>query len=142
MEYTTYDSNSIWNKRGKPATVRIDAGQQGRICFSVSAVKIMGLKEGMRLAFRTYNQDRGIIYFYEQATGVHLKKMGTAKSGIMLALFCRPLAEQLMKNLGFSTDIHKTIRLYNDMAQMPGTQTRAWMILKSNIHKPIKWRKE
>lgn len=140
--YITYDSNTSWNKRGKPPTVRIDGKEQGRICFSVAAVQQLGLQEGMRIAFRNYRQDNGVIYFYEQATGIPLKKMGTAKSGIMLAIYCRPLAEQMLKFFGFKTDKHKTIRLTKDKTPMPGTSCYAWMILKNNIHQPIQWRKK
>lgn len=140
MESTTYDINTIWNKRGKPPVVRIEAGKNARINFSVEAVKLLGLHEGMRLAFRTYKNDPGIVYFYEQATGLLLKKQMEGKSGIRLAIYCRPLAAQLIQHFGYKEDNNKTILLKADQVPMPGTKTKAWFINKDNLHKPIKWK--
>lgn len=142
IESTTYDSTTTWNKRGKPSLIRIESGNQGRIHFSVSAVNLLGLKEGSRIAFRCYKNDAGIIYFYEQATGIQLKKVHQCKSGISLAIYCRPLGEQMLKHFGYTKDTYKTFLLKADQVTMPGTNCQAWFITKENIHKPIQWRKK
>jgi hypothetical protein len=140
MTAITFDANTTWNKRGKPPVVRIDAGRQGRLVFSVEAVKILGLKEGMRLCFRVYTNDEGIIYFYEQATGIPLRVMNEHKSGHQLAIYCRQLNKTLLAHFGYTTSIYKTFDLKNEQVLMPDTNCKAWFIVKENIHKPIQWK--
>ncbi len=136
MQYTDYTEQTTFNKRGKPATVRIDGKAQGRIYFSNQAVAILGLRAGDRIAFRTYDHDKGVIYFYPQATGFTLS---AGSSG--LSIYSRPLANKLLEALGFVKDQHKTIGVKNECVLMPGTKCQAWMLVKEDIHKPIKWRK-
>jgi len=143
MTPTVYDSSTIFNKRVKPPVIRIECGKNSRINFSCEAVKLLGLKEGMKLAFATYKEDRGIIYFYEQATGIPLKKeKNVIKNGIRLSIYCRPLTEQLIKHFGYTQDIKKTFKLTADRALIPGTIGKAWFILKENLHKPIQWKRK
>lgn len=138
MTITTFDKKTIWNKRGKPATVRIDHSAQGRIVFSVEAVKLLGLKEGMKIAFRHYSNDENIIYFYEQATGLRLNVSQKVQSGVMLAVYCRPLCERLLELLKCSSKRAATFQLTNDKVPMPDTSCMAWMIQKKKKHKPVK----
>lgn len=142
MTAITFDSNTIWNKRGKPPVIRIDAGEQGRICFSTEAVKLLGLKEGMRITFRIYKEDKDIIYFYQQATGIPLKQMQVVKSGSMMAIYCRPMAKNLLAHFNYDQSGHKTFTLMADTVVMPDTSCCAWFILKNNIHKPIQWKRK
>jgi hypothetical protein len=138
MTFTEYTAKTIFNKRGKPSLLRIDAGSQGRIVFSVAAVSLLGLKEGCRLAFRTYQGDKGIIYFYEQATGIPLKKAAIKSNGISLAIYCRPLAEKILQHFEFTISKQKSFDITADQELLPGTKCKAWFILKSKIHIPIK----
>lgn len=138
MTVQTFDRSTIWNKRGKPATVRIDSGRQGRIVFSVEAVKLLGLKAGMRIAFRTYSTDERMVYFYEQATGMKLQVMQEVLSGQMMAVYCRPLCVSLLNHLGFNGSKPVTFDVKPAMAQMPETNCMAWMISRKNKHKPLK----
>lgn len=132
-----YDATTVWNKKGKPPLVNIDV--KGRISFSVEAVKLLGLKEGMKLAFRIHSNDRGCIYFYQQATGIPLRLQMTARSGVRLQVLCRGLPVKLLKSFDYKADTNKSFRVTNDKVKILNCEM--WVILKENIHKPVKWRK-
>lgn len=138
MIVTTFDKKELWNKRNKPATVRIDHSEQGRIVFSVEAVKLMGLKEGMRIQFRHYSTDGNIVYIYEQATGYRLQVTQRCQSGVNLAVFCRPLCTRLLEVLKCNPNKAGVFKMTADKVKMPDTNCDAWMIIKKNKHKPIK----
>lgn len=140
MNYTDYNSDTIYNRRGKPATIRIDANNNGRIVFSTEAVKHLFLVEGMRICFRCYQHDKGIVYIYPQSNGLPLKKVSDNKSGTSLAVYCRPLGSELLQHLGFKQDKQKTFVITPAKVQMPGTNDYAWLIMKENVHKPVQWR--
>lgn len=130
------DNTNVWNKRGKPAVVNIDA--DGRVSFSVEAVKQLKLKEGMRIAFRIDHRDKGIIYFYEQATGIPLKASAETKSGIRLSIYCRPLAQKLLSFFGFREN--KSFDIDSNTVKFHSCPM--WFILKEKVHKPVQWRKQ
>lgn len=142
MTYTEYNSNTIFNKRGKPPVVRIECGKNARINFSVEAVKLLGLKEGMKLAFRTYKDDKLTAYFYEQATGIKLVAEKNNLKETRLAIYCRPLAQKLLEHFGFKGDCKKTFVLNTVRVPIPETKCNAWIIDKEKIHTPIQWRKK
>ena len=131
-------TNTIWNRRGKPPVVRIEAGRNARINFSVEAVKLLGLKEGMRIAFRIHGNDKGVIYFYEQATGLALKKQMQGKTGSRLAVYCRPLAKKLLQHFGYKVDTNKTFLISNETIRVDNCSM--WFINKENVHKPLQWK--
>lgn len=135
-EVEIYDATTVWNKKGKPPLVNIDV--KGRISFSVEAVKLLGLKEGMKLAFRTHYDDKGCIYFYQQATGIPLRLQMTTKSGVRLQILCRGLPVKLLKFFGFKADANKSFTVQKETIKVSNCQM--WYILKENIHKPVQWR--
>ena len=133
-EITTFDASTTWNRRGKPPVVNLST--YGHIRFSVEAVKLLNLKEGMKIAFRIDTRDAGIIYFYEQATGIPLRKGMNCKTGKRLEVYCRPLSLKLLNFFGFNT--RKTFKLTKEQSKIGNCNM--WFILKDNIHKPIKWK--
>ncbi len=142
MSYTDYKESTVYNKRGKPATVRIDANNNGRIVFSMAAVKLLGLQHGDRITFRTYHQDKGIVYYFRSADGLPLKKLAGTAGRYSLAVYCRPLNPVLLKHLGFEKDKYKTLHVSDATTTLPDTGGTAWMLLKENVHQPLKWKKK
>lgn len=140
-KFNEYNMDTVFDVQGKPPVIRIETGKNARINFSVEAVKLLNLEEGMRISFRFYPQDPGIVYFYEDKKGIPLAKQFIGKSGIRLALYCRPLAAKLLKDLAIPGS-KITIDLQSFTVIMPGSGKMAWMIDKKNIHQPIKWRKK
>lgn len=136
-EPITFNAATIWNKRGKPKTVRIDAGH-GRVFFSAEAALMLGINPGMRLSFSIFPQDGDVIYFFQSDDGIEVKEVECYPHRSGAAIYCRPLAIQLLKHIGFKADKQKTFKVYNETVTIPVTGKKAWMILKSNVHKPIK----
>lgn len=140
MSIEILNAETVFNKKGKPPIVFIESGRNARINFSVEAVKLLDLKEGMRISFILLNKDKEIIYFYEdEKTGIPLKLQMDAKSGKRLAISCRPLARKLNEHFGYG-DAQKTFLLTKDKSEVEGK--KMWFILKSKQHKPIQWRKK
>jgi hypothetical protein len=133
----TFNINTIWNRRGKPPVVQIS--KWGHIRFSVEAVKLLCLKEGMKLSFTIDHRDKGIIYFYQSTQGMPLHCGAKTKTGERLEIYCRPLSLKLLSFFCFSRN--KTFRTTNEKITVPGATEKAWFILKDNIHKPLKWKK-
>ncbi len=101
-EATIYNRHTTFNKRGKPAIIRIDAKcRNARIQISVEAVKILQLKAGDSLTFITLNKDLENIYFYvDNKEGIPLKVANEHKSGFDMGVYCRPLARRLLDHFG------------------------------------------
>jgi hypothetical protein len=129
-----YNSETIFKKRGKPPVVRIS---YGRIIFSVEAVNLLGLKSGDKLSFATNLKDKEIIYFKKDEKGIPLLVDFEGLGGIRLRICCRPLAKELLSF--FLYNKAKTFSVNDEMADVYGE--KMWFILKSNVHKPINWKK-
>lgn len=135
MTYEIYNSETIWNRKGKPPVVRICP--QGHIRFSVEAVKLLGLKKGMALTFVTNPIDTGTIYFYPDIKGLPLTSEVELKTGSRLEVCCRPLTKKLLSFLGFTKN--KTFSLTAETTPiMEGVN--AWLVSKSKCHTPVKWK--
>lgn len=131
-----FDATTIWNRRGKPPVVNIDA--KGRINFSVEAVKLIDIKAGQRISFRVHSHESDIIYFYLSATGIPLQQSAETKSGVRLSIYARALAKTLLHKFGYTG--HKTFLLTKNQVQIDNC--KMWFILKSNRHIPMRWKKE
>lgn len=131
-----FNSETVWDKRGKPSTIRIT--KHGHIRFSVNAVKKLGIKEGDRLSFFVDPRDVGIIYFKLDPRGIPIIKCTTGKNGINgLQVCCRPLALTLLKT--FNLKESKTFDITADITEHE-KYGKLWIIVKEKIHTPIKWR--
>lgn len=131
-----FNSETVWDRRGKPSTIRIT--KHGHIRFSVNAVKKLGIKEGGRLSFFVDPRDVGIIYFRNDKKGIPLIKCTNGKNGIDgLQLCCRPLSLTLLKSFGLKDS--KTFDLTEETTDHE-KYGKLWIILKEKIHKPVKWR--
>ena len=105
MEATIYNRHTSFNKRGKPAIMRIDAHNgNARIQLSVEAVKLLELQEGDCLSFVTLPTDKEAVYFcVDNKDGFHLKVCTEHKSGVDMGIFCRQLARKLLDHLGINS---------------------------------------
>jgi len=133
-----YNADTVFNKKGKPATVSLD-WNCGRINFSCNAVRLLGLKEGMRVTFETKENEPDLIYFYEDAKGIPLKLYGVHWEGVSLSIFCRPLSRILLSHFKL-----KKNTTFDVTAQTINLQDRlkpVWFIDKWKKHEPVKWRK-
>lgn len=61
MSFEIFNKETIWDKKGKPALLRIS--QHGNIRISVKEVEILGLKPGDGVYFMVDYRDDGIFYF-------------------------------------------------------------------------------
>ncbi len=132
--YIDYTAESIWGKRGKPALLNIS--KDGRIRFTVALVKLLGIKEGQKILFRTYNKDKGIIYFSIHKDGVPLRLSKADTTKRVLEIYCRPLAVKLLEFFSYSTN--KSFDITKEQTNIDGINF--YFILKENLHKPIKWK--
>lgn len=101
---TVYNRHTAFNKKGKPAIIRIDAnGRNARIQISVEAVKLLRLKEGDAMSFITLKHDRENIYFFIDPEGIPVKVANEHKSGVDMGIYCRQLARKLLDHLGITS---------------------------------------
>lgn len=134
------NNTTIFNKKGKPPILFIESTNNARIRFSVEAVKLLQLKEGMRISFALLEQEREMIYFYEDAAnGMQLTKLSDGKSGFALAMYSRPLARKLLAQFHYK-DTHKTFTVTKDTTEVAGI--KMWFINKFKQHTPIQWRRK
>jgi len=133
-----YNAETVWDKKGKPSTVRIT--KHGHIRFSVSAVKNLQIKEGDKLSFYIDPRDVGVIYFKQDPKGIPLIKNTTGVDGTNgLQLCCRPLALTLLKS--FNLKESKTFDLTGEKTNHE-KYGDLWVIVKEKMHVPMKWRKQ
>jgi hypothetical protein len=129
-EIITFDRNSIWDKRDKPPVVRV--AKNGTVRFSVSAVKLLGLKESDCLTFQIDYRDTDVVYFFKDKNGIPLRVGAEYDSGIMLQTLCRPLVKKLLQFFGLKG---------NTTFDITDEQTSGkYVISKLKIHEPLKWR--
>lgn len=133
---TIYNRENTWDKDSKPAIVRISG--RGFIHFSVEAVKLLNLKEGMTLIFRVDDADPSIILFHEHKSGIPLRVTARLKKtgNIRLSILCRPLSLKLLTFLKLRQST--SIRLTKDTVKADGREF--WFISKDFIHVPTKWK--
>ena len=138
MSYEIFNAKTSWKKRGKPPVIRVST--TGHIRWSVEAIRRLGLVNGDKVSFMTDARDNGIIYFYrDNKNGIPLIYCTKGKDGVYgLQVCCRPLAYKILNFFGFTE--HKTFDLTDETLNTENG--RMWFILKGNIHRPIKWRKE
>lgn len=133
-----YNAETIWEKRGKPSTVRIT--KHGHIRFSVSAVKNLNVAEGDRITFFVDPRDVGVIYFKKDPKGIPLIKNTTGISGVNgLQICCRPLALTLLKSFNFKES--KTFDLTGEITNNE-KYGKLWVIVKDKVHVPLKYKRE
>lgn len=130
-----FDATSVINKRCKPPVVRVS---YGRVIFSVEAVKLLGLKVGDKISFVMNEKDKDIIYFKKDTNGLPLMTDFIGLTGERLRICCRPLAQTILSF--FSYQQSKTFSVSAELADVYGE--KMWFILKSGLHKPIKWRRK
>lgn len=134
---TEFDKHSTWNKRGKPAVVNID--DKGRIGFSVEAVRLLNMSEWDAVAFRIDARDKDVIYFCRRPNSGFPLHTIKCKNGIRLQVNCRPLTVKLLAHFGYKEN--KTFKLTADQVRIENFPY--WhMILKTNLHQPLKWRRK
>ena len=133
---TIYNRQTTWDDRRKPAIVRISG--RGFIHFSVEAVKLLNLKEGMKLVFLTDDKDRDIILFYQHESGIPLRITAKMKknNAVRLSILCRPLSLKLLTFLKLKQST--SIRITTDIIKTNGK--KCWFINKNFIHIPTKWK--
>jgi hypothetical protein len=134
--FTVYNKETSWNKRGKPPVVRFS--KYGHIRFSVEAIRLLGLDRDTPISFMTDARDIGVIYFFVDKKGLPLKRGTVGKTGEGLQICCRPLAQRVMDFFGFN-GINKTFDVTNETVKTE--KGNMWIILKDKIHKPIKWKR-
>ncbi len=133
---TIYNRQNTWDDRSKPAIVRLSG--RGFIHFSVEAVKLLKLKEGMTLIFRVDDQDPNIILFHEHKSGIPLRVTAKLKKTghVRLSILCRPLSLKLLAFLKLRQST--SIRLTAETVKAGDKQY--WFISKDFIHIPTKWK--
>jgi hypothetical protein len=104
MPMQLYNRHTVFNKRGKPPVIRLDASMQNaRITFSVEAVRLLNFKKGDCLTFFTMKEETDIIYFYvDNKNGIPMKQEEGLKSGVRMGVYCRELARNLVKHFGIN----------------------------------------
>lgn len=91
---------SLFNQRTKPAVVNLHG--DGRICFSVEAVKLLKLTDSTRLQFFIDSSDDEIIYFSPVTSGgFKLKENKTKQGSVRMDIYCRALLARLRKHFKY-----------------------------------------
>ena len=132
-----FTKHTVFNRRGKPPVVRLS--KSGHIRFSVTACKNLDIKEGDCICFMIDARDVGIVYFYkDNKNGMPLKYCTKGKDGINgLQICCRPMAMKILAF--FNMNGNRTFDVSSETTKT--CDKEMWFIIKENIHKPIKWKK-
>ena len=133
-----FTAKTTWKKRGKPPVLRVSTW--GHIRFSVSTVKNLSLKPGDKISFMIDYRDKEVVYFFKDDDGGMVLGFCTKGSdGVNgLQVCCRPMALKILEHFGFTGN--KTFDITTETCKTD--RGEMWMILKSKIHKPIKWKRK
>jgi hypothetical protein len=127
-EVLIFDANTAWNKRGKPAIVNLD--MQGRITFSVEAIKLLGLKVNEKLVFALQQDDNEMIYYYRGDTGIPLRVSKQNINIQRLGIYCRPMVEKLLGHLGLKKNRSFPVRKETTIFQ----GKEVWFLQKDDLY--------
>lgn len=109
----------------KPPTLNVDI-RIHRFSFSVEAVKLLGLKEGDKIAFAYDTEDAGIFYFYRSPVGFPLHEVKTRQGNVRLSATNAAASKEIKKHLGLLEN--RSFKVKNETTTFNGRQ--AWFITK------------
>jgi hypothetical protein len=108
MNLTILNKSNTFDRKGKPPVINIDL--EGRINFSVEAVKLLELQHNDTINFAFDVSDPGIVYFYHAEDGFHLSGQKTLTGQTRLSVYCRPLADRLVAFLRIKSNASYKIK--------------------------------